>query len=531
MSKTFTTTGACFPEDNYMVNIDKRLEEIKKMIDRGDYFAINRARQYGKTTTLRALRRFLRKDYYVVSLDFQFIPAQDFTDENTFALAFAYDFLTGLEEAGFIENEKIREVTGKMRSCIENRDKIYGLKMLFIDLSRLCRLSDKPIVLLIDEVDQASNSQIFFDFLALLRAYYLNRDLKPTFRSVILAGVYDIKNLKSKIRAEKEHKPNSPWNVAADFDIDMSFSTEEIAGMLVDYEKDHKTGMNIDEIAGLLFDYTSGYPFLVSRLCLIMDTKLKGFSSKAAAWTKEGLLEAVKILLEEDNMLFASLMEKLATYPELDDILRTILFAGQSIPYDVDNHSMDIASMFGFIKNKNGKVAIANRIFETRLYNRYLLKFDMQKLELPKAAANDINQFITEGRLNMRRILERFVVHFNDLYGDKEDKFIEERGRELFLLYLKPIINGVGNYYIEAETRTSRRTDVIVDFRGEQFIIEMKIWHGKEYNDRGEKQLAGYLDDYHVDMGYMLSFNFNKNKEIGVKEIAVGDKKIIEAVV
>ena len=55
-------------------------------------------------------------------------------------------------------------------------------------------------------------------------------------------------------------------------------------------------------------------------------------------------------------------------------------------------------------------------------------------------------------------------------------KFIEENGRKLFLLYLKPIINGTGNYYIEARTRDSRRTDVIVDYKGKRFIIELKIW-------------------------------------------------------
>ena len=47
-------------------------------------------------------------------------------------------------------------------------------------------------------------------------------------------------------------------------------------------------------------------------------------------------------------------------------------------------------------------------------------------------------------------------------------------GRKFFLLYLKPIINGTGNYYLEAQTRDARRTDVIVDYRGEQFIVELK---------------------------------------------------------
>ena len=105
------------------------------------------------------------------------------------------------------------------------------------------------------------------------------------------------------------------------------------------------------------------------------------------------------------------------------------------------------------------------------------------------------------------------------------------RTRKYFLLYLRPIINGTGNYYIESRTREQKRTDLIVDYRGEQYIVEMKIWHGQEYHSRGEKQLAEYLDAYHVKTRYMLSFNFNEKKEIGVRDVCVGDKKIVEAVV
>ena len=123
------------------------------------------------------------------------------------------------------------------------------------------------------------------------------------------------------------------------------------------------------------------------------------------------------------------------------------------------------------------------------------------------------------------------MEYFNEIYGDNDDKFLEKYGRKFFLLYLKPIINGVGNYYIEDQTRDARRTDVIVDYLGDQFIIELKIWHGSEYNERGEKQLSDYLDYYHKDKGYLLSFNFNKIKEIGVKELKIGEKTIVEAVV
>ena len=74
-------------------------------------------------------------------------------------------------------------------------------------------------------------------------------------------------------------------------------------------------------------------------------------------------------------------------------------------------------------------------------------------------------------------------------------------------------------------------TDLIIDYYGVQFIIEMKVWRGNAYHERGEAQLTGYLDHYHLKKGYMLSFNFNKTKETGLREIQLGDKILIEAVV
>ena len=96
---------------------------------------------------------------------------------------------------------------------------------------------------------------------------------------------------------------------------------------------------------------------------------------------------------------------------------------------------------------------------------------------------------------------------------------------------MKPIINGTGNYYIEARTRNDEQTDMIIDYLGQQYIIEMKIWHGNAYNERGEKQLSDYLEYYHVDKGYMLSFNFNKSKKTGIREISYKGKRILEVVV
>lgn len=53
--KEFNITGLCIPEMHYMVDISEKINEIKKLVFKGKYFTINRARQYGKTTVINQL--------------------------------------------------------------------------------------------------------------------------------------------------------------------------------------------------------------------------------------------------------------------------------------------------------------------------------------------------------------------------------------------------------------------------------------------------------------------------------------------
>ena len=92
MEKYFNVSAVCRPELHYMVDITDRLRQIRAMVDKGQYFTTNRARQYGKTTVLRALSRYLQDTYYVVFLDFQTFGAGEFENENVFAVSFARSF-------------------------------------------------------------------------------------------------------------------------------------------------------------------------------------------------------------------------------------------------------------------------------------------------------------------------------------------------------------------------------------------------------------------------------------------------------
>ena len=525
--RRFNTTGTCFEDKHYMVNIDERVQEIKKMVDRGDYFCINRGRQYGKTTTLRFLKKALEAEYTVFSISFEGEDEEAFSSLSHVLMKMYFSFLeiAKYEMRGKISDEAVaflKQDFGALKTGGEFSSSI----------SDFCLLFDKPVVVIIDEVDQAGNYDSFIKFLGILRDKYLNRDTRPTFHSVILAGVYDIKNLKLKIRPEEQHQYNSPWNIAAQFKVDMDLEEDGIRKMLEDYECDHHTGMDTARIAKLISDYTSGYPFLVSRLCQIIDEDL------SKNWTETGFLEAVKIILNERNTLFDDMNKKLDSFPNMRDMLKRILYDGEKIPYNPDDRSLEIAKMFNFVNNIDGKVRLSNRIFETRLYNLFEFETEMaggKDHEIITNGSIDKPLFIRDGHLDMKKILERFCVHFNEIYDTKDEKFIEKQGRKFFLFFLKPIINGTGNFYVEAETRDERRMDVVVDYNGERYVIEMKIWRGESYNERGEEQLAEYLDYYGLERGYLLSFCFNKNKKSGIREFTIqtkrGAKTLVEAVV
>ena len=52
MAKEFNTSVTCDPERHYMVDTTAKMKVFESMIDKAKYFTINRARQFGKSTSL-----------------------------------------------------------------------------------------------------------------------------------------------------------------------------------------------------------------------------------------------------------------------------------------------------------------------------------------------------------------------------------------------------------------------------------------------------------------------------------------------
>ena len=319
MMRTFNTTGKCIPSMHYMVDISRQVEVAAKMVRRGNYFCINRGRQYGKTTTLAMLKKKLEEEGYAVfSLSFEGLGDESFKSYE--ALLFAsLQLMNECVIWNEVKNLSDNSTAQLQKYINADSGEISSIKYS-LEIANLCK--DNQVVLLIDEVDAAGNHIEFIKFLGLLREMYLKRDTRPTFQSVILAGVYDIKNLKLKLRPEDQHQYNSPWNIAMPFDTSMSLPADGIAGMLNDYKADHHLDFDERQVAQLIYDYTSGYPFLVSRLCQIID-------EEEYSWDKEGVLKAVNRLLKESNTLFDDIEKKVSQFPSLAEMLKSIIFGGK----------------------------------------------------------------------------------------------------------------------------------------------------------------------------------------------------------
>jgi hypothetical protein len=218
----------------------------------------------------------------------------------------------------------------------KHRSQITSLPALSRFISQLVEtMPTKSWVLMIDEVDKSTNNQLFLDFLSMLRDKYLQQQegRDHSFQSIILAGAHDIKTLKIRPQGESSGY-NSPWNIAIDFKVDMSFLPHEIETMLQDYSTDKQIQLDISAIAERLYYYTNGYPYLVSKLCKFIDEDI--IPNRADKnWSVDDVEAAFKMIVDNGytTTLFDSLTKNLENNRELYELIFHIVINGKSLDF------------------------------------------------------------------------------------------------------------------------------------------------------------------------------------------------------
>jgi len=176
----------------------------------------------------------------------------------------------------------------------------------------------------------------------------------------------------------------------------------------------------------------------------------------------------------------------------------------------------------------NDRVKISNKIFELIIIEHFAARDQLAALK-PTIKTSSQEMIIQDGKFDMQVCLERFAKYYYEHYSDKDVKFIEKECRYFFLFFLNSILNGSGFAQIESAFTDDRRMDVVINYFDEQYIVELKIWNGEVYQDKGYQQLLGYMDKKNLTEGYMLIFDFNKTKNRRQEWITLDDgRKIYE---
>jgi transposase len=516
MAKEFNITGLCHAHEHYMADVSDKLAKVHTLVDAGKYFIINRPRQYGKTTTLYTITRMLEEtgEYLVFNISFEGVDDGTFQDPKLFCPR----FLTLLAKSVKKKQPNIAATLLEMAVDVTNFDDLAD------SITNFTESIDKKIVLLIDEVDKSSNNQLFLGFLALLRGLYLDRSNTPTFHSVILAGLHDVKSLKAKIRPGEAQTLNSPWNIAAEFKVDMNLQPFEIKPMLDEYAADKGVKMDTAAMAEDLFYYTSGYPFLVSKLCKMMDEDVVS-TKETKEWTAQDLEWTVKQFTKETNTNFESVIKNLENNPDLYKTVHKILIEGDYEGYDIHDPIINLGLMHGIFRNGRG-IKIHNKIYEELIYGYMSSK---TKTKIGTALTDHTigqNFTLANNALDLEKALMKFQLYMRENYSKHDRDFLEHNGRLVFLAFMRPILNGHGYDFKEARISEERRLDVTITFYQHKYVAELKIWRGEVAHEKGLEQLSGYLDRLKLTEGYLLIFDHKEIKTWHSEWITYKDKKI-----
>jgi len=517
MSKKFNTTGICNSQMHYMADITGKIDKILELIEQKEYFTINRPHQYGKTTIQSNLANRINtdKEYIALDISFEAIDYEIYQDKKAFIDAFlrriskCFDLYSHNDLSLFVANE-----IGK----IDNFDNLSDY------IGDLIVKTNRKLVLIIDEVDRSSNNQLFLDFLAILRDRYLMRNKNmnfPTFHSVVLSGVYDVKKLKYRIEPSATLKYNSPWNIAIDFEVDLNLNTKEIISMLKVYSEEKLIMMDKDAVAEKLWYYTSGYPFLVSSLCKIVDEKIIT-QRENQNWLTEDIDEAFKIILTNQNTNFEHLIKNMENNQQIYEMVFDILINSNKIIFNQHNPIIDLGFTVGIFGKENNRLKIHNKVYEQIIYN-YLIS----KTETANRLHAYEGKYVKNKILDIGKLLLGFQQFMLENHSGKNKDFLEREGTLLFLAFSQPVINGQGFAFKETQISEERRLDVVITYLDQKYIIEIKIWHGKQAHQEGLAQLSEYLDRQNLKTGYLLIFDFRvQQKHYKNQQIKYEDKDI-----
>ncbi|MBT8419938.1 MAG: ATP-binding protein [Gammaproteobacteria bacterium] len=502
--KRFNTTGPIQDDIHYAIPAFSRwnMDEIEQLIEDRQYFVLHAPRQTGKTSCLLALMEKLNAEGNYTALYVNVEPAQ----------AARHNVEAGMRTIAWrvAKSASVRLSDKRLEGWAEEALSKGGAYGALQDLlSQWSQENDKPIVLLIDEIDTLVGDTLI-SVLRQLRAGYPDRP-QAFPQTVLLCGVRDVRDYRIHTANNEIITGGSAFNIKSDSLRLGNFSREDVATLYNQHTKE--TGQNFEAgIVDYVFEQTNGQPWLVNALGREACFRADGERDRTRPITMQTMMAARERIIERRDTHLDQLGNQLKE-PRVQRVIGEMLadISGEGITLPDDD--LQYVEDLGLIRTRP-ELAIANPIYREIIPRTLTWTAQVQ---ISQEAAWYIKE---DGSLEMPKLLSGFQQFFrenSDIWLDGFD--YKEAGPQLLMQsFLQRIVNGGGR--IEREYGLGRkRTDLLIQwpldktqgFYGpvQRVVVELKI----KYNsleltiEEGLAQTADYMDRVGAEEGYLIIFN------------------------
>ena len=507
MMRRFNRSGPVVAERHYHIPPLERVDlaEIRELIDDQQYFVLHAPRQTGKTSALLALRDLLNAEggYRCVYVN---VEAGQAMREDVRA--------TTEVILGQLARQARRVGDDYLTDAWPGIFAEYGPGALGEALSRWAEAAEKPLVLLIDEIDSLVGDSLL-SVLRQLRADYPHRP-ESFPQSVVLCGVRDVRDYRIYSSSAKTMVTGgSAFNIKAESLRLGDFTRDEVHALLGQHTTE--TGqLFTDGAMQAVWNQTRGQPWLVNALAY--ETCFRGAlaADRSRPFTEAGdrarpiteadvLAAREQLILRRDTHL-DQLTDKLKE-DRVRRVIEPLLVGGDGFESTADD--IEYVQDLGLIA-RDPPMRLANPIY-AEVVPRQLTWPTQLKLQDDPAWYVD-----ADGALLLDKLLARFQEFFREHSESWVERFdYREAGPHLLLqAFLQRIVNSGGR--VEREHGLGRRrADLLIEWpegeRIRKYVVECKVRHDRRGLERtvadGVEQTAAYMDRCEAEAGHLVVFD------------------------
>jgi len=476
--REFNTSGPNIASRHYTIQRTNLIEKGLKLVNDERYFTIWAPRQTGKSTYFRQLaNELILQGYKVAHINF--------------------------------ENYKAEKIETFIKRFKRNMNDFWNTNYEFDTIPEFFELIETQkqgkCILIIDEVE-GINKEYFGTFLHSIRNAYHSRETH-CLKSVILVGVSNIVGVVSDNA--------SPFNIADNLNVPY-FTNDEVFELLGQHEIE--TGQHFEEkVIHKLVEITANQPGLVNGFAkkLVDNNPTKKLITFA-----DYLVVEDWYLTEAIDKNFSNILNKAK---EQRSFVEKLLFSEDEIPFDIDRESIKLLHTNGLIKkDEKGNVTFWVPFYKKRLYKAFYPYTNGEKADILRSFIVK-EHFDANGKLKLDKLISAYKEYVKrrgfNVFRTKDESGNYTSIKESALIYsfetyIQAFLQVVGGKsYREADTGLGK-SDLIINIKSEEYLIETKIYYYENQFTQGKKQLAYYCKSLGLAKGVYLVFYPNTVTQI-----------------